>query len=139
MKDHRARLQPRGFALEHEHMPATGQAAHWYADVVQSAPRSGREVAKQLARLSGVNSAVRLPWRSLADAVGRRDKAGRSRAYVERGIAALTDGGWLTVKTTGRGRAAVTTFYLLPGERCFPAPIIDDGELDEDASRPSAA
>ncbi|MFG2637005.1 hypothetical protein ACGFX8_24610 [Streptomyces sp. NPDC048362] len=58
-----------------------------------------------------------VPWRSLADAVGVRDSAGRVRAYAERGVQALTEAGWLEVETVGSKRGAKTTFGLLPGDR----------------------
>lgn len=109
-------LGKRGFALGGEHMPPTGQAALWYEDVIQRVPRSGRDVAKQIARLCGDDSNVTIPYRSLADAVGVADKAGRLRAYTERGVEVLVEAGWLKVETTGSKRGAKTTFYLMPGD-----------------------
>lgn len=102
------------FARSAECTNPVGQAQEWYLDALPNMPPSGRDVALQLARLCGDDSMVTLPWRSLADAVGKADKAGRTRAYAERGVQALTEAGWVRVETTGRGRAARTTFYLLP-------------------------
>ncbi|WP_457515228.1 hypothetical protein [Streptomyces sp. TE33382] len=56
-----------------------------------------------------------IPWRSLADAVGIRDRAGNLRRYTERGVRTLVDAGWLDVETVGSKRGAKTTFRLLPG------------------------
>ncbi|MER6294922.1 hypothetical protein [Streptomyces althioticus] len=117
IEDSRAKLRKRGFPLAAENVPPTGQAALWYADVIQCVPRSGRDVARQIARLCGDDSQVTVPWRSLADAVGVRDSIGRHVAYAQRGVQVLVEAGWLKVETVGRGRAAQTTFYLLPGER----------------------
>lgn len=110
-------LRRRTFPMAGENMPPTGQAADWYHDAIISVPRTGRHVAKQLARLCGDDSKVTLPWRSLADAVGKTNKAGKRRSYTERGAAVLVEAGWLKVETVGRGRSARTTFYLVPGER----------------------
>ncbi|MDQ0793730.1 hypothetical protein [Streptomyces sp. B1I3] len=117
IEESRAKLRKRGYALAAEHYPPAGQAAQWYADVIQCVPRSGQLVAKQLARLCGQDSLVTVPWRSLADAVGVRDSAGRERAYTERGVQVLIEAGWLTVETIGLKRGAKTTFSLEPGER----------------------
>ncbi|MFI2373048.1 hypothetical protein [Streptomyces sp. NPDC018833] len=117
VEENRIRLRKRGYALAAEHYPPTGQAAQWYADVIQCVPRSGQLVAKQLARLCGEDSRVTVPWRSLADAVGVRDSAGRERAYTERGVQVLVESGWLTVETIGVKRGAKTTFSLEPGDR----------------------
>ncbi|WP_406361576.1 hypothetical protein OID55_28140 [Streptomyces sp. NBC_00715] len=117
LEERRAMLRKRGFPLAAENIPPTGQASLWYADVIQCVPRSGRDVARQLARLCGDDSRVTVPWRSLADAVGVRDSAGRVRAYAERGVQALTEAGWLEVETVGSKRGAKTTFGLLPGDR----------------------
>ncbi|MFB7180893.1 hypothetical protein ACFCYI_24730 [Streptomyces sp. NPDC056257] len=96
-----------------EMRPPKGQAYAWYRDAVQEVPLSGMLVARQLARLCGDDSEVSVPWRSLADAVGRKDEAGRTRAFTERGAQVLTEAGWLRVETTGEKRGAVTTFYLM--------------------------
>jgi hypothetical protein len=129
--EHRSLLIKRGFALAAEHMPPRGQAALWHQDVIHVVPRSGREVAKQLARLVGDDSKVTIPWRSLADAVGRADKAGHTRGYTERGVAALVEAGWLHVETIGQKRGARTTFYLLPGDRPEYKPWWLDTDDDE--------
>ncbi|MEU9329696.1 hypothetical protein AB0D91_38960 [Streptomyces canus] len=113
----RVKLRKRGFVLSAEMAPPTGQAALWYADTVQCVPRSGQAVARQIARLCGDDSEVTIPWRSLADAVGVRDRAGNLRRYTERGAKALTDAGWLEVETVGSKRGAKTTFRLLAGDR----------------------
>lgn len=113
----RVKLRKRGFALAAETAPPTGQAALWYADAVQCVPRSGQAVARQIARLCGDESEVTVPWRSLADAVGVRDRAGNLRRYAERGVKALIDAGWLEVETVGSKRGAKTTFRLLAGDR----------------------
>ncbi|MFJ8346042.1 hypothetical protein ACIQ9J_06670 [Streptomyces sp. NPDC094153] len=117
IEERRVKLRKRGFALAAETKPPTGQAALWYADVIQCVPRSGRDVARQIARLCGQDSEVTIPWRSLADAVGVRDRAGREVAYTQRGVKALTDAAWLEVETTGAKRGAKTTFRLLVGDR----------------------
>ncbi len=116
VKEHRRLLKKRGFPLAAEHMPPEGQAALWFQDVIQAVPRSGLHVARQLARLCGDDSQVTIPWRSLADAVGRRNRAGNLRSYTERGVRALVDAGWLTVETTGSKRGAKTKFSLQVGE-----------------------
>ncbi|MFG3018511.1 hypothetical protein ACGFZQ_08145 [Streptomyces sp. NPDC048254] len=113
----RVKLRKRGFALATETAPPTGQAALWYADAVLCVPRSGQAVARQIARLCGDESEVTVPWRSLADAVGVRDRAGNLRRYTERGVKALIDAGWLEVETVGSKRGAKTTFRLLAGDR----------------------
>ncbi|MCA2200337.1 hypothetical protein [Streptomyces sp. SMS_SU21] len=113
----RVKLRKRGFALAAEAIPPTGQAALWYADAIQCVPRSGQAVARQIARLCGDDSKVTIPWRSLADAVGIRDRAGNLRRYAERGTRALVDAGWLEVETVGSKRGARTTFRLLSGDR----------------------
>lgn len=109
-------LAKRGSPLAAEHMPPTGQAALWYEGVIQRVPRSGRDVAKQVARLCGDGSKVTIPYRSLADAVGMKDKAGREYAYMQRGVEVLVEAGWLEVETVGQKRGAKTTFYLMPGD-----------------------
>jgi hypothetical protein len=113
----RAKLRKRGFPLAAETAPPSGQAALWYADVIQCVPRSGQAVARQIARLCGHDSEVTVPWRSLADAVGVRDRAGNLRRYTERGARTLVDAGWLQIETVGSKRGAKTTFRLLPGDR----------------------
>jgi hypothetical protein len=113
----RVKLRKRGFALAAETVPPTGQAGRWYADVIQCVPRSGRAVARQIARLCGDDSEVTIPWRSLADAVGTRDRAGRTIAYAQRGVEILADAGWLEKETVGSKRGSKTTFRLLPGDR----------------------
>ncbi len=100
-----------------EHYPPYGQAALWYGDMIRVMPRSAMHVGKQLARLCGDDSCVTLPYRSLADAVGVKDKAGRTRAYTERGVQALAGGGWIRVETVGKKRGARTTFYLTYGQK----------------------
>ncbi|MFF7969122.1 hypothetical protein ACFZC3_27680 [Streptomyces sp. NPDC007903] len=113
----RVKLRKGGHALAAETVPPTGQAASWYGDVIQCVPRSGRDVGRQIARLCGEDSEVTIPWRSLADAVGVRDRAGRAIAYAQRGVEILVEAGWLEVETVGSKRGAKTTFRLLPGER----------------------
>ncbi|GAA4726397.1 hypothetical protein GCM10023350_06420 [Nocardioides endophyticus] len=117
MQRHRPLLRKRRFALEGECSPPSGQAGYWCANAVRDVPLSGQYVAKQLARLCGDDSKVAMPWRSLADAVGVTDRAGRHVAYTQRGVLALVEAGWLRVETVGAGRGAVTTFYLMPGDR----------------------
>ncbi|MER6127283.1 hypothetical protein ABT173_32810 [Streptomyces sp. NPDC001795] len=113
----RVKLRKRGFALAAETAPPTGQAALWYVDAVLCVPRSGQAVARQIARLCGDESEVTVPWRSLADAVGVRDRARNLRRYTERGVKALIDAGWLEVETVGSKRGAKTTFRFLAGDR----------------------
>ncbi|MGA5880185.1 hypothetical protein ACPC3D_30890 [Streptomyces cellulosae] len=113
---HILKLRKRGFALAAETVPPTGQAGMWYADVIQCVPRSGRDVARQIARLCGDDSQVTIPWRSLSDAVGVRDSIGREIAYTQRGVEALTKAGWLEVETTGAKRGARTSFRLMVGD-----------------------
>lgn len=104
-------------AFSAEDVPPYGQAEGWHEDMIQQMPRSARLVGLQLARLCKDDSKVTLPWRSLADAVGVQDTARRHIAFTQRGVQALVEGGWLRVEARGKGRAASTTFYLLPGER----------------------
>jgi hypothetical protein len=72
-----------------------------------------------------------MPWRSLADAVGKTDRRGRLMAYTERGVRALVEAGWLRVETIGRGCGARTTFYLLPGDHLDHAPWWLGGDEDD--------
>lgn len=99
-----------------ESKPPCGQAALWLDDVLREvdAP-TARVVAQQLARLAGDDVQVITTRRALADAVGRRDKAGHTRAYAESGVDTLTNGGWLRVEPTP-GRNGGTTFHLMPGD-----------------------
>lgn len=115
IKEHSRLLAKRGQPLAAENMPPIGQAYLWYQDVVQCVPLSGMLVAKQIARLAGDDSQVTIPWRSLADAVGRKNRAGNLRSYTERGVQALVESGWLSVETIGSKRGAKTTFYLQVG------------------------
>ncbi|WP_143675047.1 hypothetical protein [Streptomyces sp. ScaeMP-e48] len=114
---HRVSTEPLArFALPAEHLSPTGQAYGWYQEVIHYVPLSGMHVAKQLARLAGEDCEVTIPWRSLTDAVGKADRLGRARAYTERGVEALIDGGWLTVETVGSKRGAKTTFSFQVGD-----------------------
>ncbi|WP_158711472.1 hypothetical protein [Streptomyces xylophagus] len=114
--EHGRLLSKRGQPLAAENMPPAGQAYLWYRDVIQYVPLSGMLTAKQIARLCGDDSQVTIPWRSLADAVGRKNRAGNLRSYTERGVQALVESGWLTVETIGSKRGASTTFYLQVGD-----------------------
>ncbi|MFD4337205.1 hypothetical protein ACFWPP_08375 [Streptomyces anulatus] len=111
------KLRKRGFPLAAEHIPPIGQAASWYEEVIQNVPRSGQLVARQIARLVGEGCEVTIPWRSLADAVGTRNRAGHLVSYTERGVEVLRESGWLSVKTVGQKRGAKTTFSLEVGSR----------------------
>lgn len=51
--------------------------------------------AKALARLSDDRGECRISMRSLADAVGYRDCAGRTVATAQRGLTGLTDNGYV--------------------------------------------
>ncbi|MET7783094.1 hypothetical protein ABZU94_38550 [Streptomyces mirabilis] len=104
------------FALAAEHFPPTGQAYGWYQEVIHYVPLSGMHVAKQIARLCGDDSQVTISWRSLADAVGRKDRLGRDIAYTQRGVQSLMEAGWLGKETVGQKRGAETTFYLQVGD-----------------------
>jgi hypothetical protein len=128
---HRNLLRKRRFPMSAEHMPPVGQAALWYGDVIQCVSQSGREVAKQLARLCGEDSKITFPWRSLADAVGRTDKAGRLNAYTEGGAARLIEAGWLDVTTVGQKSGARTTWSLLQGDPPDYLPWWADGDVDD--------
>lgn len=112
----RRKLKRRGFALAAEHTPPTGQAALWYEEVIHYVPRTGRDVARQLARLAGEDSVITIPDRSLADAVGKVNRAGNLNSYMERGVKVLIDSGWIRKEVTGAGCAAKTTYYLQVGE-----------------------
>lgn len=97
-----------------------GQALLWYQDVLRYVPPTlkgtAHAVARQIARLCGDDSQVTgLPWRSLADAVGRRDSVGREMAFTQSGVQALCEAGWLEVETVGQKRGAVTTRRLTVG------------------------
>jgi hypothetical protein len=90
-------------------------------------------VSRQLARLCGEDSQVSVSIRSVADAVGQKDKLNRLVAYTERGIKALVDSGWLRKTISGSGQKKISTFYLLPGDprrEWFP----DDDDLWEELS-----
>lgn len=113
---HYQSLAKRGHPVSAELALPVGQAANWYWELVSAgAPPSASHVARQLARLCGEDFSVILPWRSLVDAVGRCDEAGRQTAYVQRGVQALVDAGWLEVVTTGQGRAAETRWTITAG------------------------
>ena len=99
-----------------EDMPAVGQAALWLEDVVQLTPLSGILVARQVARLCGEGSETTTTIRRLADAVGRKDSAGRLVAFTESGLEVLQREGWLKVVANGKGCTANTTFRLMPGD-----------------------
>jgi hypothetical protein len=101
-------------AVSAEDAAPVGQAGAWYEDL-RDDPRvalSGLLVAQQVARLCRDDGRVVIPWRSLADAVGRKDAAGRTRAFTESGVDVLVGAGWLRVETVGQKRGARTTFYL---------------------------
>src|SRR5262249_14938412 len=66
-------VRSRGRAVSAERIPPRGRAGVWSERVRMSTPFSGIETGRQLARLCGDDIQVTLPWRSLADAVGRRD------------------------------------------------------------------
>lgn len=130
--DNRAELLARrGAPQPAEDWPPTGQAALWHTDVVQCVPRTGQLVARQLARLCAEDSQVTVSSRSLADAVGHRDGAGRQRAFTERGVQCLTESGWLDVQVTGTGQSIRTTYYLLPGDRFVDYLPDDDAAWNE--------
>lgn len=134
--EHVRLLRKRRIPMSAEDVPPIGQAAEWYADVCQCVPRSAKLVARQIARLCGDDAKVTTTWRSLADAVGVMDKAGRLMAYTQRGVEILVDVGWLRVETVGKKRGAKTTFWLLPGpmpwESNVPTAVdqMDTEELD---------
>lgn len=112
-RHHEARIARGGAVVSAEMLPPIGQAADWYWHLVQEhPPRSARLTARQLARLCGHDSRVTVPWRSLADAVGQEDAAGRKVAYVQTGVQWLVDAGWLSKDVQGRRRSARTTFSL---------------------------
>lgn len=145
--DFRARVEAHRFQRRHpwsilpmamsaENLPPVGQAASWYWELVEAgAPRSGRLVARQLARLCGEGVEVVIKWRSLADAVGVGDRLRRNVAFTQRGVAVLVESGWLTVTTTGRGYTARTTFRLQVGNRTawhLVDPLALEDEYDDD-------
>ena len=53
-------------------------------------------------------------------------------AWTQAGVSALRYYGWLDVETVGKGRAARTTFYLLPGDEADGLPDELDGFDDWD-------
>jgi hypothetical protein len=112
---HRPLLDRRGFAQSAEDAPPVGQAGFWWDQVQREVPYSARLVARQLARLCGDDSKITVTWRSLADAVGQVDGAGRHIAFTQRGVEVLIGHERLRVVTVGRGPKAHTTFYLLTG------------------------
>ncbi|MFB8211606.1 hypothetical protein [Streptomyces sp. NPDC056010] len=126
------KLKKRGFALAAEHTPPTGQAASWYEEVIQYVPRTGRDVARQIARLAGEGCEVTIPWRSLADAVGKRNRAGNLISYTQRGVEVLVESGWLTTKTVGQKRGAKTTFSLEVGDLYDWTHVGEQGDYAED-------
>ncbi|WP_326788740.1 hypothetical protein [Streptomyces sp. NBC_00151] len=132
INEHRWKLRKRGFPFAAEHTPPTGQAALWYEEVTQYVPRSGRDVARQVARLSGEDSQVTISWRSLADAVGKRNRAGNLVSYTERGVRVLKEAGWLRVETIGGGCTAKTTFYLQVGDLADWTHLEDERDYSED-------
>ncbi|MFD3560120.1 hypothetical protein ACFWVU_10660 [Streptomyces sp. NPDC058686] len=130
--ERRRLLAKRGSPLAVENMPPTGQAYFWYRDVIQYVPLSAMLAAKQIARLCGDDSQVTIPWRSLADAVGRKNRAGNLVSYTERGVKALIDSGWLSKKTIGSKRGAKTTFYLQIGDFTDRGRLYEDEFLEDD-------
>ncbi|WP_215448598.1 hypothetical protein [Streptomyces sp. ATCC 21386] len=132
IEEHSRKLRKRGFPFAAEHTPPTGQAALWYEEVMQYVPRSGRDVARQIARLSGDDSQVTIPWRSLADAVGKRNRAGNLRSYTDRGAQVLIEAGWLRKEVTGQKRGAKTTFYLQVGDLADWTHLDSAGDYSED-------
>ncbi|MFJ1808716.1 MULTISPECIES: hypothetical protein [unclassified Streptomyces] len=120
------KVRKRGFLFAAEHTPPTGQAALWYKEAIQYVPRSGRDVARQIARLSGEDSQVTIPLRSLADAVGKCNRAGHLRSYTDRGIEVLIESGWLRKEVIGQKRGAKTTFYLQVGDLADLTHLEDD-------------
>lgn len=130
---HREALRRRGgtpfnVAVSAETIPPTGSAGLWYDDVAYQMPPSARIVARQIARLCRADTQVTVPWRSLADAVGVADSVGREMAYTQRGVEVLEIAGWLRRDSTGRGRGAKTTFYLMPGDATFVGRRLKDVE-----------
>lgn len=123
---HRELLGRRGSALSYECVPPVGHAAEWFWDLARFVPPSGRNVARQLARLCGDDTELILPIRSLADAVGIADSAGRVNNYAERGVRTLIEAGWLTKEVTGRGCVAETVYRLQPGDRPEPWSVHDE-------------
>ncbi|MFG2570615.1 hypothetical protein ACGFR6_34985 [Streptomyces sp. NPDC048567] len=117
IEEHRRKLKKRGFALAAEHTPPISQAADWYWEVRLHVSRSARDVARQLARLAGEGIEVTIPERSLADAVGTIDKAGRHIAYTQGGIKVLERSGWIVKTVVGQKRGAKTTYELAVGDR----------------------
>lgn len=130
--DMRKRLLLRGWGRPRsaEDRAPRGWAADWFTMVLDGlysnsewldptngqsrrVPPSGVTVAQQLARLAGDGREVTISERSLSDAVGRRDHAGRERAYTQSGIGALLYYGFIEKQVTGRGRAAKTTYQLV--------------------------
>lgn len=139
IKEHGRLLAKRGQPLAAENMPPTGQAYGWYQEVIHYVPLSGMLVAKQISRLCGDDLQVAIPWRSLANAVGRKDRLGRDIAFTQRGVQTLVEAGWLTVETIGQKRGAKTTFHLQVGDhseearRAAPSSYLDyDLILEED-------
>jgi hypothetical protein len=128
---HHALLKKRRHPITAENMPSTGQAALWFGDVIQCVPRTGQHVARQVARLCGEDSQVIVPLRSVADAVGQRDRAGRLVAYTERGVKTLIEAGWLKTETAGSGPGSVTTYLLMPGDRGTEWFPVDDDEWND--------
>lgn len=131
VEEHQRLLRRRKSPQATEVHPPIGQAALWHTDVILCVPRTGRDVARQIARLCGDDSRVTIPIRSLADAVGHRDSAGRDSAYTRRGIKCLVDAEWLRAEVTGSGQDKVTTYYLLPGDESVEWFPVDDEEWKE--------
>lgn len=128
---HRELLRKRKMPLAAEEYMPIGQALGWYEDVILCVPRSGQVAARQIARLCGDDSQVTVPLRSLADAVGLRDSAGRDSAYTRRGIECLVEAEWLKTDTAGSGQTISTTFYLMPGDRSIDwFPEVEDEWLE---------
>lgn len=111
----------KNYVLAAENLPPTGQTYGWYQEVIHYVPLSGMLVAKQIARLCGDDSQVTIPQRSLAEAVGRKDRLNRERAYMERGVQSLVDAGWLTVEVIAQGADSTTTYYLQVGDHSAEA------------------
>lgn len=127
-RHHKALKARGGYPIAWEEQSPEDEAANWFEDMVYNMPKSAIRVGRQIARLCGDDTQATTTYRSLADAVGVRDKRGRTTAYVQRGLKALSEWGWIKVVTTGKGRAASTTFYLMPGD----APRVADPTYEAD-------
>lgn len=119
LDERRAAGLPIGFGRDAAPNPHPYGARWWDAVRSWSSTRLGVEAlltAHALAGLADTRGEVWTTERSLADAVGRPDPAGRLRATTERGLAGLTDAGLVEVVNPSAPRNQRRVLRLLSAD-----------------------